>query len=109
LTDAQRYPRRKRLGGDDIEALLLSARVLRGAGVAIQTRQNSIGSARLGFIVPRRVLKRAVDRNRVKRLLREWFRRNQQQLGSRDILVRITGNNSGEFLAAVASLLGQSL
>lgn len=53
-------------------------------------KANALNAPRLGLIVPKRVLRRAVDRNRVKRMLREWFRCNQSRLGSRDILIRVT-------------------
>ena len=46
---------------------------------------------RLGLIVPKRVLARAVDRNRARRLLREWFRTNQKRFGGSDLLVRVNG------------------
>jgi len=40
-------------------------------------------------IVPKRIFPRAVDRNRMKRLLREWFRHNQAALGNSDIVARL--------------------
>jgi ribonuclease P protein component len=104
LSGAQRYSRKQRLRGEDIEALLASGKGLRRAGVSVQTRPNALGCPRLGLIVPRRVLPRAVDRNRFKRVLREWFRLNRDRLGSQDILVRLTGNH-GDPLIAVAQLL----
>ena len=104
LSGAQRYSRKQRLRGDDIDALLASGKGLRRAGVSVQTRTNALGCPRLGLIIPRRIVPRAVDRNRLKRVLREWFRLNRDRLGSRDILVRLTGNN-GDVLTAVAQLL----
>ena len=53
-------------------------------------KANVLGVPRLGLIVPKRVFPRAVDRNRAKRLLREWFRGHQTRLGSRDILIRLS-------------------
>jgi ribonuclease P protein component len=104
LSGSQRYSRKQRLRGEDIDALLASGKGLRRAGVSVQTQPNALGCPRLGLIVPRRVLPRAVDRNRVRRVLREWFRLNQQRLGGRDILVRVT-EKPGEFLSVVAQLL----
>lgn len=69
-------------------------------------RSNTLGSTRFGFIIPRRVVPRAVDRNRLKRVLREWFRCNQQRLGGRDILVRLT-EKPAEVLAVVVQLLAK--
>jgi ribonuclease P protein component len=106
LSGAQRYSQKQRLRGEDIEALLASGKGLRRSGVSVQTRPNSLGCPRLGLIVPRRVVPRAVDRNRVRRVVREWFRLNQQQLGSRDILVRLT-EKPGEVLSVVAQLLAK--
>src|ERR1700753_1247691 len=43
--------------------------------------------ARLGMSIAARNLRRAVDRNRIRRLIRESFRMHQQQLPSGDILI----------------------
>jgi ribonuclease P protein component len=55
----------------------------------VQVRANEHSLARLGLIVPKRHVPRAVDRNRVKRLIREWFRHNQGLVSGRDLLVRV--------------------
>ena len=46
------------------------------------------GGARLGMLVTRKHAARAVERNRLKRCIREAFRLEQAQLGSVDVLVR---------------------
>jgi len=92
-----------RLGTTDIAALLASGRALRHNGFSVLLRANAFGVPRLGLIVPKRVFPRAVDRNRMKRVLRELFRAQQARLGSRDILIRVS---SGKFsLAEVAQCL----
>ncbi len=55
-------------------------------------RPNPFGVPRLGVIVPKRIFPRAVDRNRMKRVLRELFRAQQARLGSRDILIRVSAS-----------------
>ncbi len=44
-------------------------------------------SARLGFVVAKRKVRRAHERNRIKRLARESFRLNQAQLPALDIIL----------------------
>ena len=79
-----------RLGSADIAALLASGRAIRRQGFSLVSRVNAFGVPRLGLIVPKRVFPRAVDRNRMKRVLREMFRARQDRVGSRDILIRVT-------------------
>jgi ribonuclease P protein component len=55
----------------------------------VQVCANECSRARLGLVVPKRYVPRAVDRNRVKRLIREWFRHNQGLVTGRDLLVRV--------------------
>lgn len=43
--------------------------------------------ARLGMAISKKIIKKAVDRNRIKRFLRESFRLNQQNLDCFDIVV----------------------
>jgi ribonuclease P protein component len=50
-------------------------------------RDNELGHARLGLAISKRVSKRAVERNRIKRLLRESFRRVRHQLPPVDLMV----------------------
>jgi ribonuclease P protein component len=42
------------------------------------------------MIVPKRQHSRSVDRNRIKRVIREWFRSNQKRLAGRDWIVRLS-------------------
>jgi ribonuclease P protein component len=50
-------------------------------------RQSSQGCARLGVAISRRVSKRAVDRNRIRRTIRESFRMHRAELPHLDILL----------------------
>ncbi|MBB6056602.1 ribonuclease P protein component [Tolumonas osonensis] len=49
--------------------------------------QNELTHPRLGLAIPKKALKRAVWRNRVKRLVRESFRLHQHELPPIDIVV----------------------
>jgi ribonuclease P protein component len=45
--------------------------------------------ARLGLAIPKKNIKKAVDRNKLKRFVRESFRTNQQNLGGFDVVVLV--------------------
>jgi len=62
--------------------------------LAVTSRPNAVKAARIAVIVPKRYLRRAVDRNRAKRLLKEWFRLNQADLTGQDLLVRVVARPS---------------
>ena len=50
-------------------------------------RANNKPFARLGLAIPKRQVKKAVARNRIKRLVRESFRQHQHELAGLDIVV----------------------
>lgn len=52
---------------------------------------NGVGGARLGYIVPKRLTPSAVQRNRIKRQIREIFRRARADLPAVDLVVRQIG------------------
>lgn len=57
--------------------------------VMVMVRPNQVGYPRLGMIVAKRLLARAVDRNRVKRCIRESFRLVLPELPACDFVVRL--------------------
>lgn len=55
--------------------------------LALLACNNDVAHPRLGLAITKRVVRKAVDRNRIKRLVRESFRRHQTELGGLDVVV----------------------
>ena len=77
----------------------------------LAARDSGFETARLGLIVGKRMLPRAVDRNRAKRVIRETFRQ-ASGLPAMDIVVRvavpaakITGADAERLFAALAEIV----
>jgi ribonuclease P protein component len=49
--------------------------------------QNDFGYARIGLAIAKKIIRKAVDRNVIKRTVRESFRLQQHSMGSIDIVV----------------------
>jgi len=59
--------------------------------VLILARRNELGFSRLGLVVAKKHAKRAVDRNEIKRIVRESFRHHQSELENFDCVVLSRG------------------
>jgi ribonuclease P protein component len=70
----------------DFAALKSAAGRLQTRHFALRWMAGSSGSCRLGMAVSRKVSKRAVERNRIKRVIRESFRAERETLPTFDIL-----------------------
>ena len=55
--------------------------------LVILVRSNGLTEARLGLGISRKHVRRAVRRNRVKRIIRESFRHHQDELAGLDVVV----------------------
>jgi ribonuclease P protein component len=57
----------------------------------VYAHSNALSYGRLGITVSKQVSRRAVDRNRVKRQIRESYRLCHEQLAGLDVVVMATG------------------
>jgi len=74
----------------EFAAVMASRKRLRSERFELRYCGNNGSSARLGLIIPKRLARRAVLRNLLKRLIREAFRTMRPQLSANDLVFRLT-------------------
>ena len=88
----QTFARRYRLTKtDEFSSVFGFRRAIRGKLLMLHYQPGAadINTARLGLVVGKKQLKRAVDRNRLKRIVREQFRLRRAALPAYDLVVRL--------------------
>jgi ribonuclease P protein component len=88
----QSFARRYRLTKtDEFSSVFGFRKAIRGKWLMLhyQPQAEGASAARLGLVVGKKQLKRAVDRNKVKRIARELFRRQRADLPAYDLIVRL--------------------
>jgi ribonuclease P protein component len=73
----------------DFDRVFADNQRARTSYVMVMARPNQMGYPRLGMVIAKRLLARAVDRNRVKRCVRESFRLVLPELPACDFVVRL--------------------
>ena len=74
---------------DDFSSVFNLRKRIAGRHLVMRYRLNELEVARLGLIVSKKTAKLAVQRNYMKRVLRELFRLNQQQLPAVDLVIQV--------------------
>ncbi len=70
----------------DFQRVFRQGKRLKIHGFVIHYRVNNLAHPRLGLAIAKKVVKTAVQRNNIKRAIRESFRQNQKSLSSLDIV-----------------------
>lgn len=87
MTDT-RFPGTARLRKrGEFDAVFAQARAASNRYFRVLARSNELDRARLGLAVSKKVARRAVDRNAIKRIVRESFRHRADVLGGWDFVV----------------------
>ncbi len=82
------FPRSARLlSGRDFAWVFASPQRHADRFFTVLSRPNNVGCARLGLAISRKAARRAIDRNRLKRLVRASFRLHRAVLPAVDIVV----------------------
>jgi len=82
-------PERRMRRPAEFKRVYAGGRRLGSEHFTVNLQGNGATSARLGMSIAARILRRAVDRNRVRRLIRESFRVHQQRLPPLDIVIGV--------------------
>lgn len=85
----QRFSRQHRLNKHEVERLLRARARLSKADFIVKLGENQVSRGRIAIAVPKRILKLSVDRNRVKRVIRETFRQHPVRGLPVDMLVTL--------------------
>jgi ribonuclease P protein component len=106
------YSRRHRFSArGSFGAILRGPRKLRGRLAVIHVASGQPGESRMGLALTRRFVPRAVDRNRLKRLVRETFRRHVVKSRGFDCVVSLRGRfdatQAAPMLDEIRALLDQ--
>ena len=73
---------------DDFSSVFSFRRRFSGIILIFHYMPNTSGHSRLGLVVAKKVTRSAVERNYMKRVLREWYRLNRHRFGSVDLVIR---------------------
>lgn len=100
MTTGCRLPRSARLSDDKRIEIFRSAARVRGHWFVVRPTPNAVGYARVLIRVAKRVIRGAVARNRIKRCVREVFRRKRTDLPHYDYLVSVINHYAEPSLVA---------
>lgn len=93
----------------DFEEVFKKGKAVKDSFLFIKYRKNELGVSRFGFVVSAKVAKKAVERNKIRRILSEAVRGKIDDLGGYDIIVfatqQITGMPKDEIVEGFLGVL----
>lgn len=96
---------------DEYSSVFAFRRAVKGRFFTVHYRPATLPTARLGVVVAKRLARRAVERNLVKRIAREAFRMDRAALPCLDLVVRLSAPvgeaSRAEIRADLLRLLGR--
>jgi ribonuclease P protein component len=93
------------LKADEFSSVFVFRKVRQGKFFKLHYKPNNLANSRLGFMVSKKVHKRANQRNYIKRVIREYFRTHQNAWQPLDLIVRAQKHfTPAQYLQIVAEL-----
>jgi len=88
---------------DEFRAVLRNRIVLESLSLRLHIKINAAGNdyARIGLIVAKRIERKAVRRNRIKRLIREAFRKHRRMIKGMDCVMQLRHSVESSDLAHI--------
>ncbi|MDO6386609.1 MULTISPECIES: ribonuclease P protein component [unclassified Uliginosibacterium] len=74
---------------DEYSSVFAFRKAVRGRYFVLHYRPSESPTARLGVVVAKKLARRAVLRNLIKRMAREWFRHTRETLPRHDLILRL--------------------
>lgn len=74
---------------DEFSSVFAFRRAYKGRFLIVHYRPGALETARLGVVVAKRLARRATQRNMIKRIVREQFRKKRAMLKAQDVVVRL--------------------
>lgn len=88
LVDSEDFPKRYKIRNTNLfNNLFNTGRRTRLKYVTIIIARNNLCYPRLGISITKKSMPKAVERNKLKRIFREFFRKNKELIGSSDLLI----------------------
>lgn len=88
---------------DEFSSVFAFRKVKAGKFFKLHYKPNQLEHCRLGFMVSKKIAKRANQRNYMKRFIREFFRTQQQAWFAIDLIVRVQKKFTREEYSLVAA------
>jgi len=83
------YRQTKLTKTDEFSSVFNFRRRLYSEHLMLNFKPNQLNFARVGFVVAKKTAKSAVSRNYMRRVLREFFRSNQCEIGAFDLVINV--------------------
>ena len=82
------------LKSHDFREVFKKGKICTTENFIVHFNNNSLGYPRLGVVIGKKLFASAVKRNRIKRLIREVFRKNKLQFNSLDVVIVASRKNA---------------